>query len=139
MKTLPVLTWFLMIPLFTVHLSTDVPLLVSGLCHSSQHSSLGQLHISLTFDQSKSTRLVKWKSSVDCCVWAGVTCDDSGLGRVIGLNLSDESISGGIENSGSLFSLQYLQNLNLSYNNFNTSIPTSFANLTSLRFLNLFS
>lgn len=58
-------------------------------------------------------------------------------GHVIGLNLSSESISG-IHNSSSLFDLQYLQRLNLAYNNFDfTEIPPGFDKLTSLTYLNL--
>uniref|UniRef100_A0A2N9FNL4 Leucine-rich repeat-containing N-terminal plant-type domain-containing protein n=1 Tax=Fagus sylvatica TaxID=28930 RepID=A0A2N9FNL4_FAGSY len=59
-------------------------------------------------------------------------------GHVIGLNLNNESISGGLNNSSSLFRLQYLQNLSLAYNNFNSSrIPLEFGNLTNLIYLNL--
>ncbi|XP_020219631.1 receptor-like protein 6 [Cajanus cajan] len=58
------------------------------------------------------------------------------MGRVIGLDLSEEFIFGGLNNS-SLFKLQYLQNLNLAYNDFNSSIPLKFGMLKNLRFLNL--
>ncbi|OAY43747.1 receptor-like protein 7 [Manihot esculenta] len=129
--------WFsLLLPLsnlfFGIHAS-----LASGVCLSDQRSLLMQLHSSLVFNGITSTKLVRWNFSADCCEWAGVTCDGGGLGRVIGLNLNDESISGGLENSNALFSLQYLQNLDLSFNNFNTSIPQSFANLSNLVSLNL--
>ncbi|KAG6640234.1 hypothetical protein CIPAW_10G158600 [Carya illinoinensis] len=60
------------------------------------------------------------------------------LQRGTGLNLSSESISGGLDNSSSLFSLQYLQNLSLAYNKFNYSqFPSGFDKLTNLRHLNL--
>ncbi|KAK0584701.1 hypothetical protein LWI29_017397 [Acer saccharum] len=59
-------------------------------------------------------------------------------GRVTGLNLSFESISGGIENSKGLFGLQHLQSLDLAYNRCNASqIPSRLANLTNLTYLNL--
>ncbi|EEF31879.1 serine-threonine protein kinase, plant-type, putative [Ricinus communis] len=111
--------------------------MVSGSCRIDQKSLLVRFHNSLRFNQSKSIKLVSWDLSSDCCDWAGVTCDGGGLGRVIGLNLSNESISSGIENPSALFRLGYLQNLDLSYNNFNTSIPASFATLTGLISLNL--
>ena len=58
------------------------------------------------------------------------------MGQVIGLDLCEEFISGGLNNS-SLFKLQYLQNLNLAYNDFNSSIPLEFDKLKNLRCLNL--
>ncbi|OAY43746.1 receptor like protein 27 [Manihot esculenta] len=133
---IPFFLWLLLLPLskllFGIHAS-----LASGVCLSGQQSLLIQLHRSLVFNRLISTKLVGWNFSADCCEWAGVICDGGGLGRVTGLNLSNESISGGLENSNALFSLQYLQNLDLSVNNFNTSIPESFASLPSLVSLNL--
>ncbi|GAY32059.1 hypothetical protein CUMW_000340, partial [Citrus unshiu] len=77
-----------------------------------------------------------WSQSNDCCTWSGVDCDEAG--RVIGLDLSEESISAGIDNSSSLFSLKYLQSLNLAYNSFNGSqIPSGLGNLTNLTYLNV--
>ncbi|KAI9152775.1 hypothetical protein LWI28_001010 [Acer negundo] len=111
-------------------------ILVSGQCQNDQQSMLLQMKNSLVFDSSLSVRLVKWNQSTDCCTWSGVDCDVEG--HVIGLNLSFESISGGIENSTGLFGLQYLQSLNLAFNWFNTAqIPPRLANLTNLTYLNL--
>ncbi|KAF2306445.1 hypothetical protein GH714_018161 [Hevea brasiliensis] len=118
--------------LFGIHLA-----LVSGGCQTDQQSLLVELKNTLIFNQSKSTKLVAWNYDADCCEWAGVTCDKGGLGLVIGLNLSKESISGGIDKSDAIFSLQYLQNLDLSFNDFKTSFPVGFANLTGLISLNL--
>lgn len=128
----PLFFWFPLLLLFGFH-----AVLGSAVCQSDQQSLLLQLRNSLKFNQSKSTRLVRWDSSADCCDWAGVTCDESGLGHVSGLNLSNESISGGLEKSRAFFSLQYLRSLDLSFNNFNTSLPAGFANLTRLISLNL--
>lgn len=55
-------------------------------------------------------------------------------GHVIALDLSQESISGGIENLSSLFKLQ---SLNLAYNGFHSGIPPEFQKLKNLRYLNL--
>lgn len=63
-------------------------------------------------------------------------CDATG--HVISLQLDDETISGEIENSSALFSLTYLEKLNLADNKFNyTRIPRGIHNLTNLTHLNL--
>ncbi|KAI9153765.1 hypothetical protein LWI28_016190 [Acer negundo] len=99
-------------------------------------SNQSGLKKSLIFNSSSSVRLVQWSQGIDCCTWSGVECDVAG--PVIGLDLSEESISGGIENSTGLFSLQHLQSLNLAYDQFKASqIPSVLANLTNLTYLNL--
>ncbi|KAJ8898990.1 hypothetical protein K2173_008492 [Erythroxylum novogranatense] len=129
-----IFTWFFLMPLLRILLGIDVAL-VSGQCQKDQRSLLLQVHDSLKINASESTKLVSWSMSEDCCNWAGVSCDE--VGHVTGLDLSNESISGGIENSSGLFSLSYLRMLNLSGNNFNTTLPTGLANLTELIHLNL--
>ncbi|KAL5740354.1 hypothetical protein ACOSQ2_029534 [Xanthoceras sorbifolium] len=127
-------SWLLFIPFLAIFGINMV--LVSGQCQSDQQSLLLQLKSSLKFDVNQSVHLVKWSQNTDCCNWSGVVCNVGGL--VTGLNLSFESISGGIENSTGLFNLQHLQSLDLSFNRFNLSrIPSRLANLTNLRYLNL--
>ncbi|KAG7965134.1 hypothetical protein I3843_09G208900, partial [Carya illinoinensis] len=74
---LPFFTWLFLIPI------------VSGQCLDDQKSLLLQLHNSLQFGKTSSTKLVHWNQCVDCCLWKGVYCSQ---GRVIGLDLSSESI-----------------------------------------------
>jgi hypothetical protein len=108
---------------------------VSGKCLDNQQSLLLKLKNSLVFDTASSTKLVHWNKYVDCCSWKGVSCNE---GRVIGLYVTKESISAGLDNSSSLFRLQYLQNLSLAYNNFdNSEIPLEFDKLSNLIYLNL--
>ncbi|XP_030440304.2 receptor-like protein 6 [Syzygium oleosum] len=98
-----------------------------------QRLLLLKLRNSLVFDASKSSMLVQWDRSGDS--WSGVTCED---GLVIGLDLSNESISGGIDGSSSLFRLEFLRSLNLAFNYFNyLTIPSGIANLSRLVHLNL--
>ncbi|GKC12959.1 receptor-like protein 12 [Tanacetum coccineum] len=110
---------------------------VSGQCRDDQRSLLIQLKDSLRFNSTLSTKLVFWNTNVtDCCTWRGVTCSSSG--QVIDLDLNNEAISGGIDDSSVLFNLTNLQSLNLATNNFNfTRIPTRFGSFTSLSDLNL--
>ncbi|CAK7343840.1 unnamed protein product [Dovyalis caffra] len=133
---IPLSTWLFLIAFWTIVFGVHV-VLVSGQCQSDQRSLLLQLKKSLTFDQSPSEELANWTSSTDCCDWDGITCDEGGLGRVVGLDLSNKSISGGLDNSRELFNLQFLRSLNLSFNNFNTTLPVRFANLKDLVSLNL--
>nr|XP_023919908.1 receptor-like protein Cf-9 [Quercus suber] len=108
---------------------------VSGQCLRDQQSYLLEFKNSLDFDSDSSTKLVRWNESVDCCSWEGVTCSE---GRVVGLYLNSESISGILDSSSSLFHLHYLQDLSLADNNFLLStIPPEFGNLINLSYLSL--
>ncbi|KAL8205373.1 hypothetical protein R6Q57_008924 [Mikania cordata] len=70
------------------------------------------------------------------CLWDGVEC--SNKGHVIGLDLSESSLTGRITSSSSLFNLVYLQTLDLSTNNFvESQIPSEIARLKQLRSLDL--
>ncbi|KAL5550525.1 hypothetical protein UlMin_000701 [Ulmus minor] len=114
---------------------TAVPIdAVSPQCLSDHQSLLLQLKNELLPIAPYSTKLLQWSPNSDCCSWEGVTCKE---GRVTGLDLSNELISAGIENS-TLFNLQSLENLDLSNNNFNSTIPARIGNLTSLNYLNLY-
>ncbi|GKU93599.1 hypothetical protein SLEP1_g7178 [Rubroshorea leprosula] len=79
-----------------------------------------------------------WKSQgMDCCFWEGIWCDQD-TGHVTGLDLSSSCLLGSINFNSSLFHLFHLEHLNLAFNNFNYSkIPSAFANLSSLSYLNL--
>ncbi|XP_054806292.1 receptor-like protein 7 [Prosopis cineraria] len=108
---------------------------VSSKCLEDQKSLLLQLKNSLNFTESSSIKLVSWDQGLSCCDWSGVTCDEQG--HVIGLDLSGESIFGGFDSSSSIFSLQYLQLLNLASNYFNSVIPSELYKLKNLTHLNL--
>ncbi|KAJ0027802.1 hypothetical protein Pint_34907 [Pistacia integerrima] len=117
------LSWFFLIIFLANCFGTDV-VSVSGQCQSDQQLQLLQRKSGLVFDTTLSVNLALWNHSTDCCHWSGVGCDEAG--RVISLNLSNESISGGIENATGLFGLQHLKSLNLAYNRFDgTQIPSS--------------
>ncbi|XP_062171111.1 receptor-like protein 6 [Alnus glutinosa] len=136
MTSLAVFSWLFLIPIYSLFLISICVFGVSGQCFGNQQSLLLQLKNNLTFHPfMTSNKLVKWNQSVDCCSWEGVTCHE---GRVIGLDLSSESISDGLDDSSSLFSLQHLQSLSLADNNFNSSqIPSQFDKLANLSYLNL--
>ncbi|KAL7136193.1 hypothetical protein ABFS83_10G013000 [Erythranthe nasuta] len=100
----------------------------------SEKQLLLQLKNSLTYDSSLSTKLATWHESTNHCQWIGVKCDNQN--RVSVLDLSNESISGGINNN--LFMLVHLQTLNLAQNTFNSiELPLGFGKLAELRYLNL--
>ncbi|XP_015159000.1 probably inactive leucine-rich repeat receptor-like protein kinase At2g25790 isoform X1 [Solanum tuberosum] len=109
----------------------------SGQCLEDQKALLIKFKNNLTFDSSVSTKLVMWdESSIDCCQWPGVSCDEEG--HVLVLELDSEAISGGIEKSSSLFHLRYLEKLNLAYNGlYPVPIPREIYKLANLMYLNL--
>ncbi|CAN6582907.1 unnamed protein product [Malus baccata var. baccata] len=105
-------------------------------CNEDDQSSLLRLKQSLNFSSSASTKLVTWNASIDCCSWVGVNC--SANGYAVGLDLSEERILSGIDDSSSLFDLQHLQSLNFADNGYHHSqIPSSIGKLANLRYLNL--
>ncbi|XP_021289817.1 receptor-like protein 12 [Herrania umbratica] len=125
-------SWLFFISFVAIFFSINA-VSVSGQCQSDQQELL--LGLKNDLNSTLSVKLVRWNQSTDCCSWDGVSCDVGG--RVIELNLSNQSISGVIDNSSSLFSLQYLQSLNLAFNRFNSTIPSTFDELANLSYLNL--
>ncbi|KAL5550784.1 hypothetical protein UlMin_000960 [Ulmus minor] len=127
MRILP-FSWVFFILFCWILLSLEIDG-VSGQCLRDQ-TLLLKLKDSLLPIAPKSKKLVQWSSNSS---FEGVTCEE---GRVTGLDLSNESISGGIEGS-TLFDLKYLRRLDLSYNNFSSTIPARIGDLASLNYLNL--
>ncbi|KAK1412427.1 hypothetical protein QVD17_33672 [Tagetes erecta] len=125
-----------LIPFYLIFFVLDLRL-VSGQCQVKEQSTLIQLKNNLQFDSSLSTKLVSWNpNTTDCCMWRGVTCNING--QVIGLDLSSETISSGIDDSSVLFDLKNLESLNLAANSFNfIEISSRIGNLTGLLYLNL--
>ncbi|KAF5953586.1 hypothetical protein HYC85_006442 [Camellia sinensis] len=128
------ITWLFSITILTILCIRTI--LVYSQCLEDQKSLLLQLKNSLKFNPPISIMLVNWTPSNDCCGWKGVTCDQAG--HVTGLDLNSDSISSGVNQSSSLFRLQFLECLNLVNNSFIfKQIPSSFVSLTSLKYLNL--
>ncbi|KAM5560530.1 receptor-like protein 6 [Rosa sericea] len=132
-------TWlhfFLLLVTLWVSIIIIIPL-VHSKCIPDQQQSLLHFKSSLLFNSSLSSKLITWNSTTDCCSWVGVTCSTNG--HVLGIDLNNESISSGIDNSSSLFHLQNLQSLNLAYNELGnvSSIPSAVGQLMNLRYLNL--
>ncbi|KAK9107126.1 hypothetical protein Syun_023137 [Stephania yunnanensis] len=132
------------VPLINNTITTHSKLLPSSpppLCRLDQSSALLQFQSSFSTypnDDGTPSKLLSWKATTDCCTsWAGVTCDDFGL--VIGLDASKSGLQGNIDSNNSLFNLQHLKELNLAYNDFESSpIPSAFVQLRrSLSHLNL--
>ena len=120
-------SWLFFVPICSIFLNLGI-FVVSQNCLSDQRDLLLRFKNNLQFNPTLSTKLVHWNANSNCCSWEGVTCSNGiNEGRVIGLNLTKESIAGGLVDSSTLFSLQHLQNLSLAYNYFNSSqIPPGF-------------
>ncbi|KAK4267111.1 hypothetical protein QN277_023940 [Acacia crassicarpa] len=118
---------FLMVPLV---LLSCLVVTVSSSCTQLDKDSL------LDFCNNISTEPhspLNWSSSVDCCSWEGVLCDESNMGngdqRVIGLLLPSRGLTGSI--SPALTNLAGLSQLNLSHNRLSGNLPTQFFSLLS--------
>ncbi|XP_028957107.1 receptor-like protein 33 isoform X1 [Malus domestica] len=103
-------------------------------CLKDQQLSLLHLKKNLSIGYSPvSSKFVSWDSSTDCCSWLGVTCSSNG--RVVGLDISSQHISGPILEFFSNFS--NLTVLNLDRNNISGPIPEFFSNFSNLTVLKL--
>ncbi|WVZ95195.1 hypothetical protein U9M48_040990 [Paspalum notatum var. saurae] len=111
---------------------------VPFLCHPEQTKALLQLKKSFSFLGS-TTRLLSWRNGTDCCLWEGVGCDTSS-GQVTILDLNNRRLSSHSLDPA-LFSLVYLQRLDLSMNDLGGYIipATGFERFTFLTHLNLSS
>ncbi|XP_020239955.1 receptor-like protein 32 [Cajanus cajan] len=128
-----VLLWSFLISLCSINYNANV-FPANGYLLGQECSILLHLKNNLIFNPTMSKKLTLWNRSEDCCQWHGVTCNK---GIVIALDLSEESISGGLVNSSVLFDLQNLESLNLAFNNFRSMIPSELYKLNNLRYLNL--
>ncbi|PHT82495.1 hypothetical protein T459_15510 [Capsicum annuum] len=126
--------------------------LVGG-CYEGERAALMSFKSLLT---DPSNRLSSWQGE-NCCSWKGIKCSSSGHVVVVNLrnphpievkininkevvsnskNTSDFSLKGNI--SSLLFTLDRIQHLDLSYNNFMFSkLPAEISNSTKLTYLNL--
>ncbi|KAK7860855.1 receptor-like protein 35 [Quercus suber] len=130
---IPFFSWLYLITICSLFANFGI-FVVSDQCLHDQRDLLIGMKNSLKFNSTSSTKLVHWNSGMRVKI---AVCGKVEKGRVIGLNLFNESISGSLHNS-SLFSLQYLENLNLACNKLSASlIPSQFGNLTNLIYLNL--
>ncbi|KAH0986509.1 hypothetical protein GBA52_013686 [Prunus armeniaca] len=113
---------FLLFLLFSYIISTNI-----DACKQTERSSL------ISFASTPSSPPLNW-TSIDCCRWKGITCNQDGW--VTHLLLPFKGIKGGI--SPSLGNLTHLTHLNLSHNSLYGSLETQFfLSLNRLEFLDL--
>ncbi|PQQ12552.1 receptor-like protein 2 [Prunus yedoensis var. nudiflora] len=97
-------------------------------CKQTERSSL------MSFASTLSSPPLNW-TSIDCCRWKGITCDQDGW--VIRLLLPSKGLKGGISPS-LLANLTHLTHLNLSHNSLLGSLETQFfLHLNQLEILDL--
>ncbi|PQQ10744.1 receptor-like protein 2 [Prunus yedoensis var. nudiflora] len=114
---------FLLFLLFPYIISTN-----THACKQTERSSL------MSFASTLSSPPLNW-TSIDCCRWKGITCDQDGW--VTRLLLPSKGLKGGISPS-SLANLTHLTHLNLSHNSLLGSLETQFfLHLNRLEILDL--
>ncbi|XP_028556692.1 receptor-like protein 7 isoform X5 [Dendrobium catenatum] len=103
---LPLLSFCLVFEFFSINCNA------LGQCLQAESSALLQLKRGFT-----SGDLDSWKQSTNCCIWEGVTCDES-LGRVIGLDLSNQFIAAFQATKAATRGFRYAAMLFLFYDDF---------------------
>ncbi|KAM3268450.1 hypothetical protein P3S67_031391 [Capsicum chacoense] len=138
---------------FCIFATLFYPFSLVGGCYEGERVALMSFKSLLT---DPSNRLASWKGE-NCCSWKGIECSSSGRVVVVNLrnphpdevmisinnqvisnsnNASDFALKGAI--SPLLFSLDHIQHLDLSFNNYVFSkLPVEISNLTKLTYLNL--
>ncbi|EOA32218.1 hypothetical protein CARUB_v10015477mg [Capsella rubella] len=111
---------------------TFASLTQSSLCRHDQRDAL------LELQKEFGIPTTSWNTSVDCCSWLGVTCDDI-LGEVRSLYLraSNVTVNTSLKTHSGLFKLQHLRELDLSFCHLQGDIPYSIGNLSHLTSLRL--
>ncbi|KAB2605628.1 tyrosine-sulfated glycopeptide receptor 1-like [Pyrus ussuriensis x Pyrus communis] len=90
----------------------------------------------MAFAHTLSSPPVNWCSSVDCCYWNGITCNQEDW--VTHLLLPSKGLKGGIMFVSSLANLTHLTHLNLSHNSLYGTLETKiFSSLNHLKILDL--
>ncbi|KAL6320596.1 hypothetical protein AAG906_008596 [Vitis piasezkii] len=116
-------------------LSSTIPILCDPyplVCNETEkHALLSFKNALLDLEHSLSS----WSAQEDCCGWNGVRCHNI-TGRVVDLDLFNFGLVGKV--SPTLFQLEFLNYLDLSWNDFGgTPIPSFLGSMKSLTYLDL--
>ncbi|CAN8235447.1 unnamed protein product [Cochlearia groenlandica] len=132
MKQQPHIVIYLLV--YLLYLSVFFPIVSFSLCNSQDQESLLWFYSNVSSSQNS---LLHWNTSIDCCSWEGISCDDSIENRVISIHLPYKELSGNFPLS--LFDIRSLSSLNLSHNHLSGSLPQGFffSNLDQLLLLDL--
>ncbi|KAJ3679958.1 hypothetical protein LUZ60_016236 [Juncus effusus] len=120
-------TPFLLLLLF---FSGQVLFSSAALCDNSDKAALISIKSALNNPPGLST----WSSKTSCCSWDGIECNTT-TGRVTSLTIFAQNISAQIPSA--IADLTALQTINMPYNRFYGSIPSSLGRLPDLTFLRL--
>ncbi|XVE63386.1 hypothetical protein DITRI_Ditri07aG0016200 [Diplodiscus trichospermus] len=112
----------------------------SHLCLPEQRAALLEFKNTISYDYScledEHPKTNFWNESNDCCSWEGIGCNKV-TGHVIGIDLSHSCLNGSLHANNSLFHLQNLQWLDLSFNQLHGEFPSEVFCLPYLQHIDL--
>ncbi|KFK41651.1 hypothetical protein AALP_AA2G155200 [Arabis alpina] len=111
---------FLYLLVYVLSLSVFFLTVSEAVCNLQDRDSL------LLFSSNVSSPVssLHWNSATDCCLWEGISCDDSPENRVISVSLSSRGLSGSLPLS--VLELRRLSSLDLSHNHLSGPLPQGF-------------
>ncbi|XP_027922875.1 receptor-like protein EIX1 [Vigna unguiculata] len=124
---------------FALRFTTPIKPSPDAKCREKEREALLNFKQSLVDDHGILSTWTHHQNNTDCCTWEGIQCNhQTGHVHLLDLHGYNSHYLKGAINLSSLIHLQYIQHLDLSYNDFLWNrIPEAIGSFTNLKYLNL--